>query len=291
MQKTGSNLNPLVTRVLIVGGSGRIARLLRQAWRGDAARFGVAPVFQARREGEGADAIFDPLGDAGALARAIAAADVVVDLAGRASAEAAELAVHARMACAILSARGGHTPVIAASSAAVYGRSDAAQSEAGPTDPPSEYGCAKLAMEAVLRGQPATCCLRIGNVAGADALLGRAPPDQGRSLHVFADSRAPYRSYIGPLALARGIARLARLMAAGLPVPGVLNLALPGAVGMEDLLRASGETWRTEPAPDGAIPRVALDVTQAVRLGLVPGAPATAAQIVADLRRVERSGL
>ncbi|MEZ5684628.1 MAG: NAD-dependent epimerase/dehydratase family protein [Paracoccaceae bacterium] len=261
-----------------------MAGLLRRVWRVESV--GVVPVFQARGEGVGADLVFDPLADPVALGRAIEAADVVLDLAGRAGGSDADLAAHAAIARAILAARNGAKPVIAASSAAVYGRSGEAQPEAGPVDPPAAYGRAKLEMEAALRDQPATCCLRIGNVAGADAVLGQVASAGGRSLHVFADGRAPRRSYIGPSDLARAIARLARVMAAGQPVPPVLNLALPGVVGMDDLLRAAGIEWSPAPAPPEAIAHVELDVSRALRLGLVPEAPARAERIVADWRQV-----
>ncbi|PCD77795.1 NAD-dependent epimerase/dehydratase family protein [Pseudothioclava arenosa] len=284
MKKTEPDLNLHETHLLVVGGSGRVAGMLRRVWSAEPS--GMVPVFQARREGVGADLIFDPLADPGALAQAIEAADVVLNLAGRAGGSGADLAAHAAIARAILAARNGAKPVIAASSAAVYDRSGEAQSEAGPVDPPVAYGRAKLEMEAVLRDQPAACCLRIGNVAGADALLGQPVSEAGRSLHVFADGRAPRRSYIGPSDLARAIARLAGLMAAGQPVPPVLNLALPGVVGMDDLLRAAGVAWSLVPAPPEAIENVELDVSRAIRFGLVPEARARAERIVADWRQV-----
>ena len=284
MKKTEPDLNLHKTHLLVVGGSGRVAGMLRRVWSAEPS--GMVPVFQARREGVGADLIFDPLADPGALAQAIEAVDVVLNLAGRAGGSGADLAAHAAIARAILEARNGTKPVIAASSAAVYGRSEGAQPEAGPVDPPAAYGRAKLEMEAVLRDQPATCCLRIGNVAGADALLGQAESEAGRSLHVFVDGRAPRRSYIGPSDLARAIARLVTWMPAGQPVPPVLNLALPGVVGMDDLLRAAGVAWNPAPAPSEAIENVELDVSRAIRLGLVPEARARAERIVADWRQV-----
>lgn len=290
MKKTPTNLNPLVVsrpRLLVVGGTGRLGGLLRQAWRAMGPRAGIVPQFVARRDSGPGDLVLDPLASAQSLAAAMAGADVVLDLAGPTAGPPEGFAAHAAVARALLAARPGAQPLIVASSAAVYGRSDQPLSEDMPLAPAGAYGAAKQAMEAELAGQPGCCCLRIGNVAGADALLGRSAPDSGRVLHVFADGAGPRRSYIGPQALAGAIARLARLMAAGLPLPEVLNLALPGALAMEELLRAAGQPWQPSPAPPSLFACVELDVTRAQRLGLVPDEPARAARVLADLRALQ----
>lgn len=292
MKKTPHDLNPLVARtprLLVVGGTGRLGGLLRRAWRQAGAGAGVMPLFAARREGAGGDLLLDPLACPEALAAALRGADAVLDLAGPTSGPPQALAAHAAVVHALLAARPGRMPLIVASSAAVYGRSDLPIVAEAPLDPASAYGRAKQAMEAELAGQAGCCCLRIGNVAGADALLGVLAPADGRRLHVFADGAGPRRSYIGPQALAIAMARLVRLMVAGLPVPPVLNLALPGALAMEDLLRAAGQPWAPVPAPEGVFPRVELDVTPALRLGLVPAEPALAGQVLADLRSLQEA--
>jgi NDP-hexose 4-ketoreductase len=277
-------------RLLILGGTGRLARLLRPAFE----LLPLPPVclWQGRQVGKGVDLCFDPLAEPEALAAAIGQAEVTLMLAGRITGTAEELAVNSALAAATLTAAAGR-PVLLASSAAVYGQERGRLCEDGPALPAAPYGAAKLAMERVAQAatQGSFCCLRIGNVAGADALLGRVAPAGGRKLDVFDTGRSPARSYIGPVALAHAIERLAVLAASGAGLPERLNLALPGAVEMADLLRAAGAAFHPQPAPPGAIPCVELDVSRAIALGLIPadGATDSAAQardILVDLRRV-----
>lgn len=291
MRSFRSNLKPEFPRLLVLGGSGRLGGLLRRVWSLSGT---AAPqlVWQARRPGDfaafgGPSVVFDPLAEPGALARAVAAAEAVLLLAGPTRGTAEALSAHAALAGAVLDCAGGR-PVLLASSAAVYGRPAGrlCHEEDAPA-PISDYGRAKAAMEAVAAGRPGAVVLRIGNVAGADALLGQPAPPGGRRLQVFADGLAPRRSYIGPQALARALARLVRLAVGGAALPGVINLALPGAVGMEALLRAAGESWQADPAPPEAIAAVELAVDRALALGLVPDLPVTAAGLVADLRLEE----
>ena len=291
MRSFTSNLKPEFPRLLVLGGSGRLGGLLRRVWSlpGPAA---PPLVWQARRPGDfaafgGPTVVFDPLAAPEALVRAVRAAEAVLLLAGPTRGTAAEMAAHRDLAAAVLDCAGGR-PVLLASSAAVYGRpAGPLCAEEDAPAPVSDYGRAKVAMEAVAAGRPGAVVLRIGNVAGADALLGQPAPPGGRRLHVFPDGLAPRRSYIGPQALARGLARLVRLAASGAALPGVINLALPGVVGMEALLRAAGESWQADPAPPGAIATVELAVARALALDLVPDLPVTAAGLIADLRLEE----
>lgn len=287
MQKTTEILKTLNPRVLVLGGSGRVGGLLRAVWRRPDAASGIRPIWQARRHGAGAQVVFDPLAEPQALASAVAACDVVLNLAGPTRGMPEELAANRVLAETVVQAAGGAVPILAASSAAVYGAQAAAGgalSEDGPTTPDSAYGREKIEMEAALHAVPNAVVIRIGNIAGADALLGRAAPEGGRVLHVTPDGRALERSYIGPQALAQALERLVRLAAAGLDLPKCLNLALPGVVGMDALLAAAGERWTSAPAPAGTIPRVELDVSRALRLGLVPDTPVRAEAVVADLQ-------
>lgn len=276
-------------RLLVVGGTGRLGGLLRMAWQLRAS--GLLPVWQSRRAEtpvRGAWISFDPLSDPAAFAAAAQAADAVLLLAGLTTGTPEALACNCELALAARDAVAGR-PLLYASSAAVYGAGaplDPARgwSEEDPCHPAAAYGAAKLAAEAVLAEMPGATILRIGNVAGADALLGRPAPEGGRMLDSFADGRAPRRSYIGPQALALALARITRLVVAGIAVPQRINLALPGTVGMDALLRAAGEGWNSRPAPPEAIGEVRLDVSRAVDLGLVADAPARATAIVADLK-------
>lgn len=290
----------------VLGASGRIGRVLR-AWWPEA-----APVtWIARRPMEGGMRC-DPLAEPERLAEILAAAGVraVLSLAGpvpggaggaNSAGTETDLAAHAALARVLLGAVPAGVPVLLASSAAVYGRpedagDDSWLSEAAPLPPRaalSPYGQAKFDMEAVAHAAPAVTCLRIGNVAGLDAVLGgwRA----GFRLDAFPDGRTPRRSYIGPSQLAAVLAGL--LMRAGVRSgagqgrPAVLNVAAPGVVEMGALLEAAGLAYETQTAPVTAIPRVALDTR--LLLAHLPDdlaaamAPVTAPALVADWRATQ----
>jgi nucleoside-diphosphate-sugar epimerase len=175
--------------------------------------------------------------------------------------------------------------VLLTSSAAVYGNQTGILSEAGPVAPASPYGQAKHDMEqqaAVLGAElgVSVCVLRIGNIAGVDAILGGWRP--GCRLDRFADGRSPARSYIGAQTLARVLADLV----ATPDLPDVLNIAEPGPVEMSALLDAADLAWIPQDAPDTAIPQVELDVRRLQTLcPWLPGA-ADPARMVAQWRRL-----
>lgn len=269
-----------------MGASGRLGTVLRRHWH--------APgrvVWQMRAEAAHALGLlrtrdlrlWAPLSQA-PRAAGFPRVDVVLCLAGVVQGNAAELSANTDLALAALEAGRalGARRVLLASSAAVYGSASGLVDEAAPPRPITEYGRAKLDMEraairwkAPRRGQwPALTCLRIGNVAGADALLGgnvtslpmsRAPVAGPVLLDRFADGHGPRRSYIGPLTLARVLATLVRHAAGGRYLPEVLNIAAPGAVAMADLLRAAGMAFAWQPAPASAVQEVGLDVALLAR--------------------------
>ena len=177
--------------------------------------------------------------------------------------------------------------VLFASSVAVYRPGPGFLDEGAPPDPPSAYGRSKRAAEDALRDGLAgsgtgLTCLRIANLAGADALLGGALGRQGPVVldHVAGMPAGPERSYVGPQTLARVLARLAELAAQPGALPEVLNLAQPGAVAMGDLLTAAGIAWRFGPDPAPA-PRVVVDTARLQRLMALP--PATPEGLVGEL--------
>lgn len=266
---------------LILGGSGRLAGLLRQAW-------ATAPpplpiVWQSRRAAPGPDwRRVDPLADPGGLARAMDGAAAVLDLTGRTRGTDAELAVNAALARATLRAAAGR-PVLLASSAAVYGPVEGLAREDMAPAPVSAYGHAKAALEAVAETDPAATCLRIGNVAGADALLGPAPRT-GIVLDRFPDGATPMRSYIGPAGFAAVIAALLDRAVRGAALPAVLNLAAPGSVAMGDLLDAAGLPWTPRPAGPGAIRRVVFDTARLEAVHAFRAGAGTAPAIAAEWR-------
>lgn len=298
-------------RLLVLGGTGRLGRLLRRTrtlaaaaqpgWQPAIEAAAPTLIWQRRRAetGRSGDPLFDPLAEPAAFGDAARGSDAILTLAGVVAGDAAALSVNVALALASLEAARavGVGQVFLISSAAVYGRVVGAARETAQPQPLSDYGRAKLAMEAAAAtwaaragaGAPRVTCLRIGNVAGADQLLG-APRSVGpRPLDLLADGRGPARSYIGPQALAAQIAALAARAKAGAVLPGVINLALEGTVTMDELLVADGRGWLPRAAPAEVIGEVRLDVT---RLAGLIGAPARAeaAAIVADLRGLAEGG-
>lgn len=218
-------------------------------------------------------------------------AQVLVALAGVTSGTPTALAQNSLLALAALDAatKAGLNRVFLLSSAAVYGRGAGGFSETGPPVPVAPYGQAKLEMEQVVtdwiatRGHaaPEVTILRLGNVAGADMLLGGLRPGQPTRLDLFADGRAPARSYIGVASLWRVIISLAKH---GGALPACLNIAAPGAVSMADLLDAAAHPWTARPAPDSALPRVALDTARLETLVPFTAADSQPAEMVRQWR-------
>ena len=264
-------------RLLILGSGGKLGTVLRRAWPDHAE---IEPVWQTPTKG---NLSFDILGDRATLTHAIAHSDAVFLLAGVTKETADKpLSLNTDLAGAVLEVSHGK-PVLLASSAAVYGAQSGVLSEDTSLKPVSAYGIAKREMEMLAARHPNACCLRIGNVAGADALLG-----QRRDVFIldqFADGTFPQRSYIGPHALASVICGLAKLSLEA-ALPPVLNVACPGPAALNDLLRHAGLSWATTPAPRTAIPSVHLDTSRLQELVPVSGG---AAEIVADWNRMEQT--
>ncbi|NKW78947.1 NAD-dependent epimerase/dehydratase family protein [Rhodobacteraceae bacterium R_SAG7] len=269
---------------LVLGASGRIGRALRYRWGAEAARW------QARRAGAGAGwHLFDPLDQPDTLVTAAAQAGQILCLAGPVPAQGVDLEDHIRLAEASVRAAAPHgLRVVLASSAAVYGAQEGLLHEDLPLCPTNPYGEAKTRMEARARalGQElgvSVSCLRIGNIAGFDAILGGWRP--GFRLDQFADGRTPRRSYIGPLTLADVLA----VVLAAPELPEVLNIAQPEPVEMGALLTAAGRAYATAPAPQSAIAEVALDLSRLVAFlaGTLDLPPADPAAMIAEMALLE----
>jgi nucleoside-diphosphate-sugar epimerase len=254
----------------------------------------VAPVLWQSRRADGADARVDLLTGREILSEALRGIATVLHLAGPSRGGGQ---VHSDLALAVLNAAraAGVGQVFLASSAAVYGAAEGGTSESALARPVSAYGVAKLMMERAAgdwrasAGMPAprVTCLRIGNVAGADLLLG-APRRSGPVLlDILPGGHGPFRSYIGPQALGAVLNSLIVRGAERGDLPAVLNLSLPGGVCMEALLDASGRDWTARRAPDATIARLVLDTAQLSALVNLADFPATAAAIVADLHAIE----
>ncbi|MDP5220680.1 NAD(P)-dependent oxidoreductase [Ruegeria sp. 2205SS24-7] len=272
---------------LVLGATGRIGRVLQQGWQADA-----APVlWQTRRVSAPNPALnwarFDPLQDPTALSEAMQGRSALLCLAGVIPGRGADLHQNTTLAeAAIRAAAGVGARVLLASSAAVYGDRAGLLPENLPPQPVSDYGRAKAEMEA--RGSALArklgvelCVLRIGNIAGLDAILGGWQP--GFELDVFGNGRSPRRSYIGVQSLANV---LARLLAAP-HLPEILNIAAPEVVEMGALLDAAGRRWTPRPAPDSAIAEVRLDTRALQQIAPVPAEQADPVQMAAQWRLLE----
>ncbi|WP_281429868.1 NAD-dependent epimerase/dehydratase family protein [Sulfitobacter sp. 15WGC] len=246
--------------VLLLGATGRLGGMLRRHW----------PEPQALRSQsrEPRPGFYDfklPNAEESPSDAALAAARgarAIISLAGVTPAHAgacdAALEDNATLALAALklAETAGVPRLLVASSAAVYGAEGGPLQEDLSCAPLSDYGRQKLAMEKAVQeasGETAVTALRIGNVAGADAILGGWRP--GMQIDRFPDGRTPSRSYIGPVTLARVLHALCHVE----HLPPILNIAAPGAVEMGALLDAAGLAWEPKPAPASAIPEVRLD--------------------------------
>lgn len=242
-----------MTRIAVTGATGRLGRLLRRHWGAEGA------LWIGRRADGPVRAV-----DLAMQPDALRGCDTVIHLAGPAAGADQPLGIHVDLAqsCARACRVSKVAHLVLMSSAAVYGRSPEPCHEDSAA-PISDYGQEKLRMEYASKAwagpELAVSVIRLGNVAGCDALLGQdlsLPPGIDR----FADGSTPKRSYIGPATLARAMNRIA----ATPPAPWrVMNLAQPGAVAMGDLLDAASIPWNPRPAPDSAIASVTLDTTRA----------------------------
>ena len=287
-----------IPTVLVLGATGRIGTILRKSWPQDPI-WGQNPgqvVWQTRHgfAEMGPDwCVLDPLHQPEALARAATGRAVILCLAGVISARSPEsdLADNTALAeAAIRAGQAAHARVLLASSAAVYGNQTGNQEgvldEAAPLAPQNDYARAKVAMErrgAALGaelGVPVTS-LRIGNIAGIDAILGGWRP--GFQLDQFDDGRTPQRSYIGILTLARVLGDLVRTE----HLPEALNVATPGMMEMGALLDAAQLAWTPRPAPDSAIARVCLSTRMLERFTSLTSAEGTASEMLRQWRLLE----
>lgn len=260
-----------IPRVLVLGATGRIGAILRKTWPGGRA------VWQARKPqnvDQGGDwTVLDPLRQPEALARAASGCAAILCLAGVVPGSGGQPGDNRRLAeAAIRAGAASGAAVFLASSAAVYGNRAGVLDEATPLAPVNDYGRAKADMEArgaalgAELGVP-VCALRIGNIAGVDAILGGWRP--GFTLDRFKNRRTPRRSYIGVATLA---AVLGELMGArgARGVPDTLNIASPGMIEMGALLDAAGLAWEPRAAREGAIAEVCLSTAALTRIIPLP---------------------
>nr|WP_299364901.1 NAD(P)-dependent oxidoreductase [uncultured Paracoccus sp.] len=227
-------------------------------------------VYQSRRDKS--DLLWDPL--TSPLPSEAGQFSCLIAFAGITPATGSRLELNVTLAEATLAAaRAANIPrVLLTSSSAVYGAplAHAPLRETDLPHPLNTYGKTKAAMEEVCVWWRAdgleVCCLRIGNVAGADALLlsgDRATHQDPLHIDQFADGDGPRRSYIGPSTLAKVMEALANTQSA---LPDVLNIAAPHPVGMRDLAVAAGFPWTWVRAPQSAVQDITLNCTALSRL-------------------------
>ncbi len=266
--------------LLLLGATGRVGRLLQAAWRQQ------PPPVDVWTHGRGGnvDVLWDPL--KGSNSDLVSALDrcqrvhdghqlrpeVALVFLGVTSANDSAMSLNVDLARAVLSAAdaAGIKRVLLASSAAVYGRpSGGMWSEDDPTNPLNDYGQAKKAMEQeaeLWRGKGLDiCCLRIGNVVGADMLFKNISENADATplvLDRFSDGKGPVRSYLDAVMLTATLQFLAN---SPRPLPHVLNVAASQPVSMEDMILQVGRTFRWRDAPPSATQHATLDCTRLER--------------------------
>jgi UDP-glucose 4-epimerase len=257
-------------RGLFLGSGGRVGKLLKAAW----TNTDVVPVWHTRED-------FDITTDTAALAQAVEACDAIICLAGATHHGSSSINdANSVVARQVLDST-KENPVFLLSTAAVYGTSSGALSEDTVPTPVSDYGRDKANMEAMAHAHSArSIVLRLGNVAGADALLG--VDRDSYILDQFPDGTYPCRSYIGPKLLAD---TLAELIQKHKDLPDILNISTSQAVSMDALLKAAGKPWDNRVAGPTAITRVELCTDLLEKFTQMPHS--TAHTIVEDWKSVK----
>jgi len=279
---------------ILVGASGRVGTLLRAVW-ALAPPDALSVTCQWRQARDGRDGlVWSPLEGPGALkawAGRHGPPDTIMMLAGVTPSTQGALDTNARLAVACLEAARatGCGRVLIASSSVVYGPGHGAPiPEDAPYAPVSPYGVAKRDMERACRpfrdAGLDVCCLRIGNVLGADALMLNAATGQPLVIDRFRDGSGPIRSFLGPLTLGRILERLCTCPG---PLPEALNVGAPHPVAMETLAEAAGLDWQWRDAPETALHDVTLDCTRLAGFYTFSDAESRPEEMLAQLARID----
>lgn len=173
-------------------------------------------------------------------------------------------------------------PLLIASSVAVYGSSSEMMSERAALSPQTRNGWSKLRQERELSGADKVCFLRLGNVVGADGLIGASSGNLVLDRGDGSDG-GPVRSWIGPRTLATVLAHLLALCVSGRSLPQRLNVAQAPALGMAELADADQRRWRfSDRMADVGCVRVDCSLLRSTIGKAI--APAEAAVMVAEWR-------
>ena len=271
-----------MSKVILLGASGRVARMVQAVWPDPAAR-PLALLRDAWRDPD----LFAPSGGGHEDG-------CILCLAGVTPRSGGDLRLNTELALAAIDAgrrwRARH--VLIASSSAIYGATGPHPAhEAATAIPSGAYGHEKMRMErevaklSMQGDQPSVTVLRLANVAGAgepfDSLSGGGTP----WLHRFSDGSGPSRSYIGPETLARVLSRLCDLAIAGRRLPQVLNVAAPTPTPMAEIFAALNHQVRWADAPANAIQHVHLATDALERLCPLPPEAGRAVNLVREAAR------
>ena len=268
-------------RLAVTGATGKLGRLLWQAWDASGATGRIAARI-ARRDAAGMS-LWTP-----GSGTTPPTADTLLCLWGVTGGTEAALADNVALVAdsAELAARIGARRVLHCSSAAVYAGGGKRWDEEDAPAPTRPYGAAKARMEEAIAALPpgaaAHCALRLANVAGADQLFASLDRGGPVTLDRFADGQGPRRSYVAPSDLAALTLRLADLPPEALPP--VLNVAGPRPVAMEAIVRAAGREVIWQDAPDAAVAVMEIGTDRLSALAGVMDRSADADALVADWR-------
>ncbi|MEO9457599.1 MAG: NAD(P)-dependent oxidoreductase [Lentilitoribacter sp.] len=239
-------------KIVILGSTGRLGQIIYPFWQEQ------HTVWHSRRPKQGYQSL-EILKDKKGFIELLKGSYAVLCLAGiTPSSSSLSFQHNSSIAAACLDAAktADVSRVFLTSSAAVYGNQSGLLSETDQLNPVSEYGRSKAEMENLaLKHKQTSTVLRIGNVAGADAILGGWHPKM--KIDTFPDGSTPRRSYVGPETLAKVIQKLFRIE----NLPAILNLASPKSIHMNELLDHANLTYARAPATDKSIADVTLDTS------------------------------
>ena len=285
-----------------MGASGRVGQLIASAWAKRDSPWRTVPLQYRRPQTlfhsgnilwdvtDGPDGLLKWMDRFGFL-------ETLIVMAGVTSATSSDMTLNTVIAKAYLDAArvAGIKRVLLASSSAVYGFGDGSpMSETHSCAPVNTYGKSKLDMEAMARNVAADtnmeiCCLRIGNIAGADALLlnaSKATAETPLIIDRFPDGAGPLRSYLGPTQAGDVLAQLACHQGT---LPHVLNLAGTAPIHMEELAIAASLPWRYATAPKKSHQSITLDCSVLAALIDMPRGTHDAKTITLDWLGAKRN--
>lgn len=281
-------------KIALIGSTGRVGKMIATGWRKSQSPWSMAPL-QTRNTHKPASPTHIPWNIAQGPApletwmNVYGPLNCLIVLAGTTPATGQNMGDNITLTERYVDAaeQMGIPRILIASSSAIYGPGVGVPlSETAICAPLNAYGQSKLDMETALQGRSSQklniCCLRIGNVLGADALLLNAATGRDITLDVFENGHGPQRSYIGPGVMADILGQLACVPN---PLPPALNLAAPTALYMDELAHAANLTWTPRLAPNTMIQDLTLDCDLLQALVNLPPLSSDPEQMIEDWKR------